>query len=85
MPKGVKVKVISVFKSECGCWNIIFENSNYELDCNELKCICGKINYPHPQEEIFGQIGWLASSFRSLQESPFPSLTWSKVLEKNHN
>jgi len=83
MLKSTKVIVTHVFKTECGCWNILFNNSNSFIIGEDVECpACNKI-FSYSEEELYtGRVGWLASSFRSLQESTFPSLTWSKVLEK---
>lgn len=65
--------ITKVYKIRCGCY--IVETDNLSNDDYNTCSDCGCRIY------IYGKVG-MASSFKPLQESVFPSLTMSKVLEK---
>lgn len=87
---GIKMKknslhtVTGIFKDPCGCWTIFINNEIIETltikegeeydECD----ICAKRN-------IKGTVasgGWMPSSFRSVEESPFPNMTLKEVIKK---
>lgn len=80
MPKGTKVIVTEVHQESCGCWMIDFKgNSNTNLSIG-THCICNLCSKPIIVTSI--NAVWDAKSFKAVQELPFPSLTYKKVVEK---
>lgn len=85
MPKNSTHIVRKCYKAPCGCYKIeIDQNPDWtfiepKYDYIEMKC-CGNVISVMDYNKI--QNGWYSQSFRPLQESPFPSLTYSKVVEK---
>jgi hypothetical protein len=90
MPKGTVKIVKHVHVDPCGCQSVYFSDEEampiigYDGDDQEyqyLKCeACGDTYSPVPH--LIDNVGWDVDSFRPLLESPFPSLTMSRVIEK---
>ncbi len=71
--KGQVFTVQNIYMQTCGCQWVI--NIGYYSDIPTMKCsTCGLV---YKNDSAFK-----CTSFKPLQESVFPSLTMSKVLEK---
>lgn len=81
MPKNSVHTVRGVFKQACGCIMILIDRESNRMpnDTTHVRCVeCNK-------RVTIGEYidaGWFATSFRPVQEQAFPSLTYSKVVEK---
>jgi len=80
MPKDSIHTVLDVKKDACGCWRIYVGMIGIVYNNSRVKCsVCGIISLTKDSLDA----NYIAStSFRPLQESVFPSLTMSRVIEK---
>lgn len=82
MPKDSVHTVSAINQAWCGCWEIAINGESLKIKKSNkpmIRCVgCEKRRV----SEGFVYDNWLASSFRPLQQTSFPLMTFSKIVEK---
>lgn len=86
MPKNSIHTVTGIIQSSCGCWDISINGIPFDKQekpslSNSFVCsVCLKIiNRGNPVDELKG---WSVESFRPLQQTKFPLMTFYQIKEK---
>jgi hypothetical protein len=75
MPKGTIKVVQQILQFPCGCWKIGFgeppQYNSLNSGCTDHGSCVSLLGWQH----------WDSTSFRAIQESPHPSLTFTQIKE----
>ncbi len=77
MPKGTIKIVEHVVQFPCGCWFIGFNDPYSDDGC--MTSSCGDHNVRVP---VLSYRHWVPSSWKLVDERPFPLMTFSKIKEE---
>ena len=83
MPKNSTHIVSDIWQKECGCW-VIQINNNIEFATKKSDEVwrCAKCKSSRPNSPNTVKAGWLASSFRAIEEIKTPLMTFKEIREK---